>query len=73
MAITTTTNVSIPTADRGSGFFSRLGQKLIAARQARANQAVAAYLLTLDDATLEKLGHDRAALESSNVRGVPFI
>ncbi len=72
MAITTTPTTSIPVA-RGGGFFSRLGQRLVAARKARADQAVAAYLLSLDDATLEKLGHNRAQLEQSAPKGYPFL
>lgn len=59
--------------DREAGLLSRIGQRIIAAREDRARRAVNAYLLSLDDATLEKLGYDRRTLEATNPGGYPFI
>lgn len=62
-----------PSSRGKKGFFSRIGARVVAARMAQADRQVAAYLLTLDDATLAKLGYDRAALEARDPMGYPFL
>lgn len=55
------------------GFFSRLLERLVATRRAQADRAVAAYLLSLDDATLTTLGYEREELLARDPKGYPFI
>lgn len=65
MATITATNDTFGAEAKGRGLFRRLFDRLIEARQAQAERAVAAHLLSLDDVTLDKLGYDRAALRAS--------
>lgn len=64
--ITTTYNSDLAAGSRNRtrGGFSRLFQRMVEARQRQADRTVSAYLLTLDDRTLEQLGYDRAMLET---------
>lgn len=56
-----------------TGWLSRIMSRIVRARQAQAQRAVNAYLLSLDDTTLEQLGYDRARLEKTNPGGYPFL
>jgi len=52
---------------------SRIGTRIINARRAQADRAVAAYLLSLDDDTLDTLGYDRDELKARDPKGYPFL
>lgn len=55
------------------GFFTRLGHRLVESRKREADRAVAAYLLSLDNATLARLGYDRHEIEQRDPQGYPFL
>ncbi|MEM0907133.1 MAG: hypothetical protein AAGJ94_07205 [Pseudomonadota bacterium] len=73
MSVFTAENVDLTGTPRERGFLSRMGERLVAARMESAQSAVSAYLLSLDDQTLNKLGYDRATLEANNPKGFPFL
>ena len=73
MSSVTLNDVAVTGTERERGFFARLGERLIAARKAEADRAVAAYLLSLDDKTLANLGYNRTELEARDPRGYPFL
>ena len=73
MAVTATQDFVVDRPTSSKGFFARLGGKVMESRKRQADRAVAAYLLSLDDATLEKLGYDRNAVAQRDPRGYPFV
>lgn len=73
MATITAPDYALPAAREEKGFFSRLGSRLVESRKRQADRIVAAYLLSLDDDTLGRLGYDRADLERRSPAGYPFI
>ena len=72
MAITATHEFAADRPAANKGFFARLGEKVMLSRKRQADRAVAAYLLSLDDATLEKLGYQRDEIAKRDPRGYPF-
>ena len=60
-----------PEKARKSGFFSRLYRAIVEARTREARRQVNAYLRSLDDKTLAKLGYDRAEVENLKAGIVP--
>ena len=67
--MTTTTFLDRLHIDAGSTGFLKTLEKLFsgisASREAEARLLVTAHLLTLDEATLSRLGYDRAQLEAA--------
>lgn len=73
MAFTATQDFVVDRDTPSKGFFARVGEKIMDSRKRQADRAVAAYLLSLDDSTLEQLGYNRAELKARDPRGYPFI
>ena len=73
MATITARDYVITGSEKERGFFSRMGARLIESRRRQADRAVAAYLLSLDDETLVRLGYDRAEVETRSPAGYPFL
>jgi len=73
MAVMTFGDTTLTGPAKERSIFARIGQRIMEARKAEAQAAVNAYLLSLDDETLELLGHDRVTLEETNPRGYPFL
>ncbi len=73
MAITATQDFTTDRPATQKGFFARLGDKVMESRMRQADRAVAAYLLSLDDATLAKLGYERDEIVKRDPRGYPFV
>lgn len=73
MTVTTIHDATVTGTSEERGFFSRLAERLVATRKAQADRAVAAYLLSLDDDTLETLGYNRKDLEARDPKGYPFL
>ncbi|RAH99962.1 hypothetical protein DLJ53_19700 [Acuticoccus sediminis] len=73
MAITATQDFANDRPVAQKGFFARLGEKVMESRKRQADRAVAAYLLSLDDATLTKLGYERDEIVKRDPRGYPFV
>lgn len=67
------TSYTLTGSERERGLLARIGQRLMASRMRQADRAVAAYLLSLDDETLERLGYDRADLLARDPQGYPFL
>ncbi|MCF3935457.1 hypothetical protein L1787_18865 [Acuticoccus sp. M5D2P5] len=72
MSTVTAREFTLTGSDKERGFFSRLGSGIIASRKRQADRAVAAYLMSLDDETLARLGYDRAEIEAQQPAGYPF-
>ncbi|WP_108659299.1 hypothetical protein [Acuticoccus kandeliae] len=72
MSTVTARDYVLTGSDKERGFFSRLGAGIVASRKRQADRAVAAYLLSLDDETLARLGYDRAEVERRQPAGYPF-
>jgi hypothetical protein len=73
MSTITARDYALTGSDKEQGFLARLGTRLMAARKRQADRAVAAYLLSLDDETLARLGYDRRELERRDPAGYPFL
>ncbi|UOM35096.1 hypothetical protein [Acuticoccus sp. I52.16.1] len=73
MAITATQDFAADRSASSKGFFARLGEKVMQSRKRQADRAVAAYLLSLDNATLAKLGYEREEIIKRDPRGYPFV
>ncbi|XWN29463.1 MAG: hypothetical protein ROR55_18425 [Devosia sp.] len=73
MATMTAHDYTLTGSPKERGLWSRLASRLIEARMRSADRAVAAYLLSLDDATLTRLGYDRNELTSRDPAGYPFL
>ncbi|ORE96113.1 hypothetical protein [Acuticoccus yangtzensis] len=73
MAITATQDFAQDRAPASKGFLARIGDKVMESRKRQADRAVAAYLLSLDDATLTKLGYERNEIAKRDPRGYPFV
>lgn len=75
MATTTVSarDFALTGSEKEQGLFARIGSRIIASRKRQADRAVAAYLLSLDDATLTRLGYDRAEVERRDPAGYPFL
>lgn len=58
---------------RERGFLGRMGDRFVAARMRHAERTVAAYLLSLDDATLARLGENREEIAARDPMGHPFL
>lgn len=73
MATITANTYRVADTPAEKGFFARVLDRIVASRMRQADRAVAAYLLSLDDATLAKLGYERAELERRDPMGYPFL
>lgn len=73
MATTTLNSHSLTGSEQEQGLLSRIASKLVEARMRSAERAVNAYLLSLDDATLERLGHKREDIAARDPIGYPFL
>ena len=73
MSITTANEFEMTHGEHEQGFWTRLGHRVIESRKMQADRAVAAYLLSLDDETLNRLGYDRAEVEARDPKAYPFI
>jgi predicted signal transduction protein with EAL and GGDEF domain len=73
MSTITARDDTLTGTEREKSFFTRLGTRLMEARKRQADRAVAAYLLSLDDETLQRLGYDRRELERRDPTGYPFL
>ncbi|MBJ3775504.1 hypothetical protein [Acuticoccus mangrovi] len=73
MATVTAHDYALTGSAKEQGLLSRIGARIMASRKRQADRAVAAYLLSLDDATLTRLGYDRTEIERRNPAGYPFL
>ncbi len=73
MSITATEDFAIDRPAPQRGFFSRIGERIIESRKRRADAAVASYLLSLDDNSLQRLGYDRRTIEQRAPLGTPLL
>lgn len=73
MTISTTQDFSTTRGREEPGFFARIGTRIVESRKRQADRAVAAYLLSLDDTTLTRLGYDRAEIARRDPAGYPFL
>lgn len=73
MATITANEHAFGAEQRGRSFFRRGFDRVIKARQRHADRLVAAHLLSLDDASLEKLGYTRAEVKRSAALVLPAI
>mgnify|MGYP006282999055 CR=1 FL=1 len=71
--ITTIGAARLTGSQKETSLLQRIAARMIAARQDQAQRAVNTYLLSLDDATLERLGYDRGELERTTPGGYPFL
>lgn len=73
MSITTAHGFDVEREEKAPGFWARLGHRVIESRTREAERVVAAYLMDLDDATLDRLGVSRSDLEQRDPRSYPFL
>ncbi|MGX1096649.1 hypothetical protein ACSSVZ_000664 [Amorphus sp. MBR-141] len=74
MAMTSTTgDFRLTGTEREHSVFHRLMTRIVEARQRQAERAINSYLMSLDDASLERLGYNRAELEAQGGGGYPFL
>lgn len=74
MAMTSTTgDFRLTGTEREHSVFHRLMTRIVEARQRQAERAINAYLLSLDEASLERLGYERDDLEQKGAGGYPFL
>jgi hypothetical protein len=74
MAMTSTTgDFRLTGTEREHSLAHRLMTRIVEARQRQAERAINSYLMSLDDASLERLGYDRADLEKQAAGGYPFL
>lgn len=74
MAMTTTSaDIRLTGSEREHSVLHRLMSRVIEARQRQAERAINAYLLSLDDETLERLGYERKQLQREATGSYPFL
>ncbi|MDQ0315267.1 hypothetical protein [Amorphus orientalis] len=74
MAMTTTSgDFRLTGSEREHSALHRLMSRIITARQRQAERAINAYLLSLDDKSLEQLGYERKSLEKNASGSYPFL
>lgn len=73
MATTTANHFSLTGTGTEKGVFARIGARLVESRMRQADRAVAAYLLSLDDDTLTRMGYKRSDIEARDPSGYPFL
>lgn len=74
MAMTTTSgDFRLTGTERETSVLARLMNRIVEARQRQAQRAINAYLLSLDDTSLERLGYERDELEKDGAAGYPFL
>ena len=73
MSISAASEMELTGSPRERGILHRIAIRIVEARQAEANRAVAEYLVNFDDETLDKLGYKRDDLRASAPRGYLFL
>ena len=73
MSMTTVDGHAFAREPRRPGLLRRALGRIVALRERQAEQAMASYLLALEDVSLDALGHDRARLARLAPTARPFL